>query len=471
MPNSMITNDAPNNGPDKRLQTDSKPPQGYQRLEFDDVTAPKLTHALFRFPAKFHPPVAHALLAAYTTPGQTVLDPFCGSGTLLVAAAADGRRAIGSDIDPVAVFVSQIKTHRFQPNRLRASWSVVRLALERTSQLSRLGEDIRFADIPADEFDRALETENLWVPEIPNLLHWFRRYVVLEMSRMLRAIDQAEIPASHRLFFRLIFASVIRKVSNADPVPVSGLEVTAHMRRREAKGRSICPLAAFVRSAERGLDAASEYWKSATLPKAISVQNVDARYLSLESENKADAIITSPPYHNAVDYYRRHQLEMFWLGFTASRQERLELMPKYIGRSNVSSRDPIMERSDQMGPLAQKWYETIHTVSEQRSTSFLHYVLSMRDAIRNLAAAISEDAPAVFVLGHSAWNGNELPTSDLFIEMAGDDFRLEDRLWYPTKNRYMSYKRRNGADVNQEYVLVFRRTASQAPEPETIRRS
>ena len=455
----MSAYDTPNHCSDTQCSREFEPPDGYQRLRFDDVIAPKLTHSLFRFPAKFHPPVAHALLDAYTDAGDIVLDPFCGSGTLLVAAAAKGRRAIGSDIDPVAAFVSQVKTHRLQPNRLKASWSVVRAAVEAAPQFSNMSGETCSADISCDEFNRTIETEHLWVPQIPNLLHWFRRCVILEMSRMLSAINRAEIPASHNLFFRLVFASIIRKVSNADPVPVSGLEVTAHMKSREAKGRAIWPTKAFVQSAERALDAATEYWKSATLSRAVSVRNIDARRLSLGPDKKVDAIITSPPYHNAVDYYRRHQLEMFWLGFTANRDERLQLMPKYIGRSHVSSRDPILQRSQEMGPLARKWYEKIHAVSEQRSTSFLHYVLSMQDAIRNLSTTVVEGAPVVFVLGHSTWNGNELPTSGLFIEMAGEAYLLDDKLWYPTKNRYMSYARRNGANVDQEYVLVFRRTS------------
>ena len=308
-------------------------PSGYKRLFFDDIRAPRLTHYLFRFPAKFHPPVAHALLRLYTSPGQVVLDPFCGSGTLLVAAAAEGRRAIGTDVDPVAVFVSEAKSRRYQPKHLRSSWSILRPLVEQIARSHAEYDAFRFDDISLEQYDRELEFDRLWTPQIPNLLHWFRRYVVVDLSRLLGVINSVAIPETHRSFFRLMFTSVIRKVSNADPVPVSGLEVTAHMKRLEAEGRLIDPFSTFLQFAERGLHAAEAYWDASILPQPVSVRQADARFLALRRDKQADAIITSPPYHSAVDYYRRHQLEMFWLGFTVDRTERHILMRKYIGRA------------------------------------------------------------------------------------------------------------------------------------------
>ena len=43
------------------------------------------------------------------------MDPFCGSGTCLVEAAALERNSIGTDVDPLAVFISRVKTRRVYP--------------------------------------------------------------------------------------------------------------------------------------------------------------------------------------------------------------------------------------------------------------------------------------------------------------------------------------------------------------------
>ena len=435
-----------------------EPPLGYRPLDYAQVDTERLTHYLFRYPAKFHPPVVHSLLRSYTTAGQRVLDPFCGSGTLLLAAAIEGRHATGSDVDPVAVFVAKVKTHRYAPVQLRGSWSVLSQHIATSERTATEYHTLQFSDISAQDYESALTRDCLWVPEIPNLLHWFRKYVVVDLAQIHKAICTVEIPETHREFFKLVFASIIRNASNADPVPVSGLEVTAHMKMRDAAGRLVNPFALFIKAVEKSLSAVQAYSQASNPQAQVSVFQADARRLGKHLRRPVDAIITSPPYNIAVDYYRRHQLEMFWLGFTKNHAERLELLPNYIGRYSVRTRDPLLERLGELGPLTNRWYKRIRKACIKRANAFAHYMVSMKDANGQLAEVLHADGLAIFVLGHSKWNGITLPTSDLFEEMVDGTFQITERLWYPIKNRYMSYGRRNGADISAEHVLVFKRT-------------
>jgi adenine-specific DNA-methyltransferase len=51
-------------------------------------------------------------IAAFTRPGEIVLDPFVGSGTTVLAAKVLGRRFIGIDIDPMYAVCAQSRVQR-----------------------------------------------------------------------------------------------------------------------------------------------------------------------------------------------------------------------------------------------------------------------------------------------------------------------------------------------------------------------
>jgi DNA modification methylase len=52
-----------------------------------------------RFRDAVHPEVIERCIARFTRPGDLVLNPFCGSGTVLAVCAIMGRRAIGYEVD------------------------------------------------------------------------------------------------------------------------------------------------------------------------------------------------------------------------------------------------------------------------------------------------------------------------------------------------------------------------------------
>src|SRR5258706_15050566 len=68
------------------------------------------THTFYRYPARFSPQFVRAVIQTFSRRGDCVLDPFMGSGTTLVEALAHGRHAIGTDINPLALFLARTKT-------------------------------------------------------------------------------------------------------------------------------------------------------------------------------------------------------------------------------------------------------------------------------------------------------------------------------------------------------------------------
>ena len=67
-------------------------------------------HEFYRYPGRFSPEFARAAIDAFTEPGHLVVDPFVGGGTTAIEAALAGRRALVADINPIATFVTRVKT-------------------------------------------------------------------------------------------------------------------------------------------------------------------------------------------------------------------------------------------------------------------------------------------------------------------------------------------------------------------------
>lgn len=415
----------------------------------------KVTHNLFRYPAKFHAPVARGLLHAYVPPGSTVLDPFCGSGSLLVEAIISDRNSIGIDCDPVAAFVSRVKTTPIAGLEIASALRRLTRRLQPLERSAATYERFMFEDIALSDVYITSSAEGLFVPAIPNLFHWFRHYVVLDLARIRAEIARLRVSTAVRDALLLCFVSIIRSASNADPVPVSGLEVTWHMLKRDAAGRLVNPFELFRAALTKLQLGVAELGASATA--AATVSCADATSLSTTITTPVDAVITSPPYHNAVDYYRRHQLEMFWLGAVSTQSDRLRLLPSYIGRPKVPASHPLLWEEPDLPSSATKLERQMRRVSGERANAFRHYVVSMQHVFEQLASILPRRAPAVFVVGKSSWNGSKIQTPLLFRDLADPWFTLRDHLWYPLKNRYMSYSRHNAASIDREFVVVLSR--------------
>ena len=100
------------------------------RLQHDSI------HRWYRFVLAFPDHLVVELLNRFeVSPGQSVLDPFCGTGTTLVECKKKGIESFGVDSNPIAVFASQVK----------ASWLVSPEALEQTARALRsgLGKELR----------------------------------------------------------------------------------------------------------------------------------------------------------------------------------------------------------------------------------------------------------------------------------------------------------------------------------------
>ena len=77
------------------------------------------------YPAKFPVDLVMNYISKYTNIGNTVYDPFVGSGTTLLASRALERNAYGTDVNHIAVLISQFKLLSLSQNDIKELWDFI----------------------------------------------------------------------------------------------------------------------------------------------------------------------------------------------------------------------------------------------------------------------------------------------------------------------------------------------------------
>src|SRR3989339_192108 len=94
-------------------------------LDFHNKNSGYSSHNFHSFPAKFPPQLPRKFIEGLTNPFDVVLDPMMGSGTTIVEAFLTGRRAIGIDIDYLALLISIVKVTTFNRNEINAIGNII----------------------------------------------------------------------------------------------------------------------------------------------------------------------------------------------------------------------------------------------------------------------------------------------------------------------------------------------------------
>jgi DNA modification methylase len=310
-------------------------------------------HGFHVYPARMHPVTAARLVRAFSSERATVLDPFCGSGTVLVEAMIAGRRAVGVDLNPLAVRLARLKTTRFDaPAReaiVTAARSVAALADARRER--RAGATRRYP---------------------PEDVALFDPHVLLELDSLRAGIateTRDDEPTREALV--LVLSAILVKVSRR------AADTSTEVRPRRLAAGFTARL--FARKAEELSRRLGEL--AALLPPDVPPARVvadDATRLRAVPASTVDAVITSPPYAATYDYLEHHAVRMRWVGVETSRLASHEMG----ARRRYASLDAREAR--------QKWTR------------------ELSDALRSIARACRPGARLVLLVADSAVQGQAI---------------------------------------------------------------
>lgn len=265
----------------------------------DDDPVREHVHGFHSYPARMHPLTAARLVDAFAPKQGRVLDPFCGSGTVLVEAVLAGRHAIGTDLNPLAVRLAHSKT---RPHTDTERDRLVTLARECATH--------------ADERRKRKAGASRHFPHEDVAL--FEPHVLLELDSLrdkIRSLPHDPL----RVELELVLSSILVKFSRK-----RGDTSGATRPRRTAPGFAA---KMFVQKAEDFTRRQTAFTEQIPTPppEPPFVSEDDATRLDSVPSGSVDAIVTSPPYAATYDYVSHHAMRMRWLGLDATRMQRGEL--------------------------------------------------------------------------------------------------------------------------------------------------
>lgn len=403
----------------------------------------RATHLLHPYPAKLIRNIPRFFFACgdITPRNSTILDPFCGSGTVLLEAQLAGHAAVGADSNPLARLIALAKLTPPTPDNTRA------LLAQVIEKAHHGREDI---------------------PEVVNIDYWFSPHVKGQLARLRSALIETCGEPWSSPFLWVCFSSCVRRVSLADPrlsVPVRINPTRAECYG--AKGDQVLQKLERLKTVE----VLQVFWQicstnirrlegtkfSESVLRASLFE--DARAIGLEDAS-VDLVMTSPPYVGAQKYVRASSLCLGWLGFSPGGKLRpLERLS--IGREHLDAREGTGSLHTNQ-PDVDAVLDLIAAKNLLRARIASTYMKEMTSALQEAHRVLKAGGKMILVAGPNMIAGYAFNTPQFLAAVARDtgmrvDLHLIDTI---ASRGLMTKRNKTAGTIAQESVYVFTKTTN-----------
>jgi hypothetical protein len=390
------------------------------------------------FPARMAPGIALEALGNGARPLR-VLDPMVGSGTVIAVARANGHRALGVDLDPLAVLIAGVWTRTLDPEQIRnKAAEVLGRAKERALRLRAAQTYPSGSDEESRSFIR----------------YWFDEYARTQLTALSSAISRIRDDSCRNVLWCAFSRLIITKQAGAS----LAMDLSHSRPHRRFTRAPIKPFNKFISAVETIVANCPQAGGRSTGPNPI-VKRGDARNLHIES-GSIDLVLTSPPYLNAIDYMRCSKFSLVWMGYNVS-----DL--REIRRMSVGAETSYACASDA------EWVKSVirelnlrPKLSSRNLGLLARYVWDMGDALSECSRVLRRGGRAVYVVGDSMTKGTFIRNSVVITAVAqqhGLSLVLRQSRALPASRRYLPPPKRGRCNANmdgrmrKEILLVFKK--------------
>lgn len=354
------------------------------------------THGFHKYPAKFIPQLAKRCIEENTNKQEIVCDPFMGCGTTLVEALVSGRKALGTDINPVAYLISKVKTTPINPEKLNQETDKVLSDLEMYSK-SKNQKQKTLSKIEIIPIILNNERIEYWFPD---------KELRMELGVILGRIGVIK-DKDIRDFCLCAFSNILK---NSSIWLMKSIKPT-----RDLNKKIDIPLNLFSRQIKKMIKGNDVYWNVLStnikdnLKSYLNLKKADARNLPAENSS-ISLIVTSPPYVTSYEYADLHQLTALWLGYAKSVNE---FRDGFIGSIHKKEFD----HNEIKSKLAKQEIEELSKKSKKEAESVRNYFFEMQQCFEEMYRVLKPKGRACIVIGNTELRKVPILNAEVFTEI------------------------------------------------------
>jgi len=368
---------------------------------FEKADTQYLTHGLHGYPARMIPQIPDALLDYYLSNGtielgDTVYDPFSGSGTTAVEARLHGLHAEANDVNPFACLLSLSKSIPLDLVTLNNARE--HLLEDLPSELESVRTQYQNGDLTKPD---ELEIRDGWFPEEQLLELWHIRTRIDDASE--------EFGELYARFFRVILSYTTRKVSYQR----NGEYKRYRMPTEKREDHNPDVFGIFGKKLKENINLMREFTEQVDDSLSTTIHYADSRTATENEDvvepNSADIVITSPPYgdHSTTVAYGQYSQDPAIVAGEHGYDEMKAVDKNGLGGSN-STLEPMSdleEWSPSFGAIMDALRE-----KDGRADDAMVFVRDYYEVMKEVAKILKPGQPVAWVVANRTMSRINIPT-------------------------------------------------------------